>query len=158
MAVTQFQPSTDFFGPFLEDFLRPTSRGNGSHGLLRAPEADVLETEKDILVMMDVPGSAPNEIELVLENNVLTVSGERRPQWGNDEQRPSFHLTERRYGRFSRSFVLPRDVDQDQIRATFENGVLTVTIPKSEKARRRRIEIQSNGNGQHRIEEANEVH
>ena len=159
MAVTQFQPPADLFGPFFEEFLRPNGRTNGGHGLLRAPEADVLETEKDILVMMDVPGSTPDEIDLVLENNILTVSGERRPQWGNDEPRPSFHLTERRYGRFSRSFVLPRDVDQDQIGATFENGVLTVTIPKSEKARRRRIEIQrANGNGKgHRIEEAKEV-
>lgn len=158
MAVTQNQLGSDVFGPLFEEFLRPLGRTNGAHGLLRAPEADVVETERDVLVLMDVPGCSPGDIELVLENNILTVSGERRPQWGGDGNgRNAFHLAERRYGRFSRSFILPRDVDQDQIQAKFENGVLTVTIPKSEKARRRRIEVQvGNGNGR-QIQEAAEV-
>lgn len=158
MAVTRYQPTTDLFRPLFEEFLRPTGRTNGMHGLLQAPEADVLETENQILVMMDVPGSSPGDIELVLENNVFTVSGERRPQWNSEKDRPSFHLNERRYGRFSRSFILPRDVDQDQIQASFENGVLTVTIPKSEKARRRRIEIQGANGSSHQIENGTEVH
>lgn len=157
MAVTRNTPNNDVFGPLLEDFLRPLSRNRVEQGLLTAPEADVVETEKDILVVVDVPGFAPGDIELVLENNLLTMSGERRPQWGEEDGKKAFHLAERRYGRFSRSFVLPRDVDQDSIRARFENGVLSVTIPKSEKARRRRIEIQG-GDGSARINSEAEVH
>jgi HSP20 family protein len=71
---------------------------------------------------------------------VLTISGEKteKREQGAGE---TYHLSERRWGRFSRSFVLPREVDQERIEASFENGVLTVTIPKSEKARRRKIAI-----------------
>ena len=143
MAVNRFPSSPDVFAPFFEELMRPAPRGNSSRGLLGAPESDVVETERDILVVVDVPGCAPGDIELVLENNLLTINGERRSQWAEGDDRRAFHLAERRYGRFSRAFVLPRDVDQDGILARFENGVLTVTIPKSEKARRRRIEIQT---------------
>lgn len=84
-------------------------------------------------------------MELSLENNVLTISGEKHeePEEGGDSE--TFHLSERRWGRFSRSFVLPREVDQERINASFEDGVLTVSIPKSEKARRRKIEIGAEG-------------
>jgi HSP20 family protein len=148
MAVSRFQNAPDVFAPLFEELLRPMPRGNTTRGLLAAPEADVVETERDIMVVVDVPGCAPGDIELVLENNLLTINGERRSQWGENDDRRSFHLAERRYGRFSRAFVLPRDVDQEGIEARFENGVLTVNIPKSEKARRRRIEIQTGQSAQ----------
>jgi HSP20 family protein len=157
MAVTRFTNPTETFAPLFEEFLRPVARGNNGRGLLSAPEADVVETERDLMVVVDVPGCSPNDIELVLENNLLTISGERKPQWKEGDDRKAFHLAERRYGRFSRAFVLPRDVDQDGIQARFENGVLTVSIPKSEKARRRRIEIQT-GEGTRQMESGTEVH
>lgn len=142
MAVTPYPSTNDVFGPIFQDLFRPLARSSEGRAILRAPEADVLETEREILVMMDVPGSTPDQIEIVLENNVLTVNGERRPPTSQENEKAAFHLAERRYGQFSRSFILPRDVDQEAIQANFENGVLTVTVPKSEKARRRRIEIQ----------------
>ena len=157
MAVTRFPNNPDVFAPLFEEFLRPAPRGNSGRGLLGAPEADVVETERDIMVVVDVPGCAPADIELVLENNLLTINGERRSQWGEGDERRAFHLAERRYGRFSRAFVLPRDVDQDGILARFQNGVLTVTIPKSEKARRRRIEIQP-GEANRQVDGGSEVH
>ena len=157
MAVTRFPNPAESFAPLFEEFLRPMARGNSGRGLLGAPEADVVETERDLMVVVDVPGCAPGDIELVLENNLLTISGERKSQWQEGEERRAFHLAERRYGRFSRAFVLPRDVDQDGIRARFENGVLMVTIPKSEKARRRRIEIPT-GEGARQAESGTEVH
>lgn len=156
MAVTQFQPTSDFFRPLIEDFLRPPAI-NG-RGLLRAPEADVLETQNAILVVLDAPGMTPADIELSLENNVLTVSGERRSDWSDGENNQhTWHLAERRYGKFSRSFVLPRDVDQERIEARFENGVLAVTVPKSERTRRRRIEINGgqDANSGSRLEAGN---
>ena len=87
-----------------------------------------------------------------MENNVLTISGEKTDERVQGEKGDTYHLSERRWGRFSRSFVLPREVDQERIEAEFRDGVLTVTIPKSEKARRRRIEIrpgQSAGSNGH---------
>lgn len=140
MAVSQFQATSDILAPLLEDFLRP----QGGRGMLRAPEADVVETKDAIRVALDAPGLAPEQIDISLENNVLTVSGERRAEWSSEDGgQLTWHLAERRYGKFSRSFVLPRDVDQDGIAARFQDGVLLISIPKSERARRRRIEIQA---------------
>ena len=151
MAITQYRPATDLFGPLFEDFLGRPLSGARSASMLRAPEADVVETEDDIRVSMEMPGMKIEDIDIGLENNILTVSGEKREAREEDDRDSRWHLSERRYGRFSRSFVLPRDVEADQIEAHFENGVLEITIPKSERARRRRIEIQA-GDSQRRIE------
>ena len=146
MAITPYGSSTELFGSMLEDmFRRPLVGWGGRLGggnLMRAPEADVVETEDRIRVTVELPGMNVEEVDLSLENNVLTLSGEKKEE--RQEGDDTWHLSERRYGRFSRSFVLPRDVEQDKIEAHFDNGVLTVDIPKTEKARRRRIEI---GNG-----------
>jgi HSP20 family protein len=151
MAVTRFpMVTTDPVGALVEELFRPLARGgNRGAGLLRTPDADVVETEGEILVVLDLPGIAVEDVELSLENNVLTITGERQAEWEREDgsRRGSWHLSERRYGRFSRSFVLPRDVDADRIQARMESGVLRLTIPKSEKARRRRIEIQGGGSG-----------
>ena len=139
--------TTDLLSPFFDDFLtRPFSGGRNGR-LLGAPEADVIETEKEIRVLLEMPGMTSDEIEIGLENNVLTISGEKRQERSEDDERNRWHLSERRYGRFSRSFVLPRDVESDRIEARFEHGELRVTVPKSEKARRRRIEIQGEDGG-----------
>lgn len=152
MAITPYRPSTDPVSSMFEDMLRPLSGWGGrmaGTGLMRAPEADVVEGESEIRVMVELPGMKPEDIELDLENNVLTISGEKREE--RQEERDTWHLSERRYGKFSRSFVLPRDLEQEKIQASFQEGVLSVTIPKSEKARRRRIEIRGDG-GQTRVE------
>jgi HSP20 family protein len=117
-----------------------TARGNAN--LMRPAETDVVETEREIRVVAEMPGLKRENIEIDIENNVLTLRGEKREErTEGDQQNSKYHLAERRYGVFTRSFVLPRDVDAERIAARFEDGVLTVTIPKSEKARRRRIEI-----------------
>jgi HSP20 family protein len=148
MTQRQNQLPGDPFAPFFENFFGPPSGGNRVGNLLRAPAADVVETERDLRVMLELPGVAPEDVAVDLENNVLTVVGEKQERRDEGEEKHTWHLMERRYGRFTRSFMLPRDVDQDAIQASFEHGVLTITIPKSEKARRRRIEIRGgNGNG-----------
>jgi HSP20 family protein len=126
------------------------ANGNGN-SLMRAPETDVVETEREIRVVTEMPGLKRENIEIDVENNVLTIRGEKRGERTEGEQ-GKWHLAERRWGTFARSFVLPRDVDAEGIQASFEDGVLTVTVPKSEKARRRRIEVGAgtgvmNGNG-----------
>ncbi len=145
MAVMQFRPTTELFGPLFENLLTPVSGGSRLN-LLRAPEADVIETQDAIRVVLDVPGLSPDDLEINLENNVLTISGEKRASQMGAEEGYTWHLSERRFGKFSRSFILPRDVEHDGIEARFENGVLYVSIPKSERARRRRIEIHNAGN------------
>lgn len=150
MAITPYRSSTDMLTPMFEDILRPMADWGGRmSGLLRAPEADVVESEDQIRVIVELPGMRGEDIELDLENNVLTVRGEKRQE--REEEKDTWHLSERRYGRFSRSFVLPRDVEQEKIEAHFQNGVLDVTIPKSERARRRRISI-GDGGGHQRVE------
>jgi HSP20 family protein len=152
MAITRNRPTTDFFRPLLDDMFGQDWGGRTTAmDMMRAPSADVMETREEIRVSVELPGMRPEDIEVNLENNILTITGEKREERKEDDREDRWHLSERRYGRFTRSFVLPRDVDQDRIHAGFEHGVLTVAIPKSEKAKARRIEI-SNGSGQQRIE------
>lgn len=151
MAITQYRPSGDLFAPFFEDFLGRPYTGSRMPNLLRAPEADVMETEREIQVHLEMPGMKPEEIDIGLENNILTISGEKRQERTEGDEKNTWHLSERRYGQFSRSFVLPRDVEADQIQASFEDGVLRVVIPKSERARRRKIDVRT-GSGAQQVE------
>jgi HSP20 family protein len=109
---------------------------------LRAPAADVVERENEIEVTLELPGVRPEDVEVSLEGNVLTVAGEKKEERTEGDERGTWHLAERRYGRFTRSFVLPRDVEADKIEASYEHGLLRIRIPKAERARRRRIEIR----------------
>jgi len=124
-----------------------TGTPRSAASLMRAPETDVVETEREIRVQVEMPGLKRDNIEVDVENNVLTVRGEKREE-RTEGQEGRYHLAERRWGTFARSFVLPRDVDADNIQASFEDGVLTVMIPKSEKARRRKIDVGGNVNAQ----------
>lgn len=157
MAIPRYQPTTDPFSPLFEGFMTPWWGGGMGRmePMLRAPQADVIESENDIRVEVEMPGLHPEDVDVSLEGNLLTISGEKREERTEGDERSTWHLSERRFGRFSRAFVLPRDVEQDQIQAQFEHGVLRVTIPKSERARRRRIEIRGgNGNDHSQREDA----
>lgn len=136
MAMTPY--GGDPMDRLFDSFFRPGGTRGGD--LMRAPETDVVETEREIRVETEMPGLKRGDIEIDVENNVLTIRGEKRSERTEGEQ-GRYHLSERRYGTFTRSFVLPRDVDAENIQASFEDGVLTLTIPKSERARRRRIDI-----------------
>lgn len=87
------------------------------------------------------------KLDVTLESNVLTISGEKTND-AEPEEDGRYHLMERRWDRFSRSFALPRSVEPDEVHATFEEGILTVRIPKTEEARRRRISIGTGGQRQ----------
>lgn len=154
MAIAPYRPTTELFRTFFDD-LPGFGAGWGGRmsgmDMLRAPNADVLETKDEIQVTLELPGLRPEEVEVSLEDNVLTVSGTKQEERSEENQEQRWHLTERRYGQFSRSFVLPKEVEQDRIQATFDNGVLNVTIPKSEKVKPRRIDVRA-GNGGQRIE------
>lgn len=146
MALVPYQASTAFSRPLLADFF-PAFTGTRMDDLMRTPSADVVETDNEVRVDLELPGMRAEDIEVDLESNVLTISGHKREEREErEDEGRTWHLSERRYGRFSRSFVLPREVEQDRIEARFHHGVLHVTVPKSERARRRRIEVQAGGN------------
>jgi HSP20 family protein len=103
------------------------------------PPVDVHETRDAFLVQAELPGVTREEIGITLENNVLRLTGERKPQ---QEENVSYHRVERPYGAFSRSFALPVQVDAERIQAAFQDGVLTITVPKAEQAKPRKISIE----------------
>ena len=94
------------------------------------PSLDVNETEKDINVTVELPGMEDKDIQLFLDNNVLTISGEKK--FEKQEKKNNFHRLERSYGTFSRQVALPCDVDEDHVSASFKNGILNVTLPKQQ--------------------------
>ena len=103
------------------------------------PETDIYETETDLVLQADLPGFNAKDIDIVVENNVLTIRGER--QFEAKVQPEGLHRMERSYGKFSRSFALPATVNAQKIQANYKNGVLTVTLAKAEHARPKRIQI-----------------
>jgi HSP20 family protein len=109
-----------------------------SYGL--APAADVFETEADYRVVLDLPGLDPAAIKLQVEKDTLDIQAERKqPAPGTGE---TAHRSERAFGTFSRSFALPKSVDATAVQARYEQGVLTVTLPKREDAKPRTIAVQ----------------
>ena len=110
-------------------------------GAMWAPAVDVREDEHNFYVTADLPGMKKEEIEIELENNLLTVKGERRFERKEDGE--SFHFVERSYGSFYRSFTLPKNVKGDAISAEYKDGVLNVTIPKADEVKPKKVEIKA---------------
>jgi HSP20 family protein len=108
------------------------------------PAADVYETENDLVLRADIPGVDPKQIDIRVENNVLTIRGERSLD-SNKVKEENFHRVERLYGTFARSFTLSTTVDADKIKANYKDGVLTITLPKAEAAKPKRIQIAAVG-------------
>ncbi len=131
--VLQARVFEPFFGRFnfLEDELK-----SGTW----APPVDVAEEKDTIIVRVEVPGMNEQDLKVGFEDGVLTVSGER--QFERKEDR-NYHRIERTYGTFSRTFTLPRTVDQDSIAASYRDGILEITIPKREEAKPKQIQINA---------------
>lgn len=105
-----------------------------------APPLDIEETENEITVRAEIPGMKKEDIKISLTGDTLSISGERRHE---EEQRgKTYHRIERAYGRFMRTLVLPNDVQADKVKAAYSDGILELTMPKSEKAKAREISIE----------------
>jgi HSP20 family protein len=104
-----------------------------------APAVDIYEQGSDIVLKAELPGVEPKEVDIRLENNVLTLRGQRKLE--NEVKKESYHRVERSYGSFSRSFTLPSVVDQGGIKAEFKDGMLKVVLPKREEAKPKQVEI-----------------
>jgi len=101
----------------------------------------MVETDTAYEVSVDLPGMAPEEVNIELQEGQLVIFGEREED--KEEEGQTFHVVERRYGQFRRSIPLPGSVDEDKIEAHYRHGVLTITLPKTETGKVRRIEVKS---------------
>ncbi len=134
-----------------DDILRtggaPSSGQTGSGGvLMAAPRLDVHETDNELCVVAELPGVAPSDVDVRVEGDVLTLSGEKKNE--SEQKQPNYHVMERSYGRFQRSLQLPFSPDAQQVDASFDNGVLTVRIPKQNRQEGvQRIQVRSSGGG-----------
>ncbi|MBX3272249.1 MAG: Hsp20/alpha crystallin family protein [Sandaracinaceae bacterium] len=115
------------------------NRMRGEQRLGFSPAVDILEEEDAILLTAELPGLKAEDVHVHVENNVLTLSGERRLE--SEEKKEGYHRIERSYGSFSRAFALPKTVDADAIEAKLEEGILRLRLPKRAAAERRRIAV-----------------
>jgi HSP20 family protein len=104
-----------------------------------APALDISERKDAYLVTVELPGLKPEDLDITMEDGLLTLKGER--QFTSESSEQQFHRVERRYGAFRRSITLPAQVQADHIEATFDNGVLQIVVPKAEEAKPKRIQV-----------------
>ena len=144
MALVRWQPARDWpaFGTDLDRFFESffQTRGTEANGQRRwMPAMDLVETEDDLVLKADLPGLSEDDINVEVNDNVLTISGERRAE--HERKEDGYHRVERSFGHFSRSVTVPDGIDESKVTATFNDGVLEVRIPKPEERKPTRISI-----------------
>ena len=152
MAIVRWEPFRDLlaiqdrmnriFDESFRGINRPTD-DDWALGGTWAPLVDIYEREGNIELKAELPGIDPKDVDVRVENNVLTLRGERKVD--REVKRESYHRVERAYGSFSRSFTLPTVVDTEKIKAEYRDGVLHLTLPKKEEAKPRQISIKISG-------------
>jgi HSP20 family protein len=139
---TPFSPLSREISRLLEEF----SRGLGAVGALPtagiSPSTDVTETDMEIEIAAELPGLECQDVEISLEDDVLTIRGEKKMPADADDKNKNYHLTERSYGRFYRAFQLPVGIDPASVGATMSNGVLKIKIPKPAHTAAKKIEVK----------------
>ena len=143
MAIVRFEPFRDLQDR-MNRLFQESYRGQGSEddwalGGTWAPAVDIYEQDNNIVLKAELPGVDPKDVDIRLENNTLTLRGERK--FDDEVKKENYHRVERAYGAFTRSFTLPTVVDQGSIKAEFKDGVLRVTLPKREEAKPKQIQI-----------------
>jgi HSP20 family protein len=132
-ATTLQEQLNRVFGDMLE------RAGDESNLTPWAPAVDIFETEHELVVQADLPDVNPQDLDIRVENNILTIRGERK--FENKVNEENYLRVERAYGSFSRSFSLANSVKSDAIKADYQNGVLTLSIPKREEAKPKQIKV-----------------
>ncbi|PYP99342.1 MAG: molecular chaperone, partial [Acidobacteria bacterium] len=140
MAIVRFEPFRELISLqdrmnrlFNESYRSQGSEDDWALGGTWAPAVDIYEHENNIVIKAELPGVDPKDVDIRLDNNVLTVNGERKLD--NEVKKENYHRVERSYGAFTRSFTLPTTVDPSGIKAEYKDGVLRVTLPKREEAK-----------------------
>ena len=104
------------------------------------PSLDIAETKNELVVKCEVPGMDSKDIDISLSDGMLTITGEKKQE--KEEKEADYHVIERSYGAFTRSVQLPKEVQHDKISASYKNGILKITLPKSEEAKKKEIKIK----------------
>ncbi|HEY0006907.1 MAG TPA: Hsp20/alpha crystallin family protein [Pyrinomonadaceae bacterium] len=146
MSIVRYDPFRDLRS--LQDevnrlFSTNLSRAFGDEGLTSGgwmPSVDIFENKDQIVLEAELPGMNREDFDLTIENNVITLRGERRFEKKDDSD--NYHRVERSYGAFTRSFTLPQTVSAENATAEYNNGVLRVSLPKREEVKARRIEVK----------------
>jgi HSP20 family protein len=158
MAVVRWDPTRELdslqgeMNRLFSSFFDTPSASKGGNGAARRwiPAMDLVETQDDFVLKADLPGISEDDVDVELENNVLTISGERKTE--HEEQHEGYYRLERATGTFSRTLSLPEGIDPGSVAATFGDGVLTVRIPKPAQAKPRRVKIGVGGGAPQTIE------
>lgn len=149
MTITRYDPFRDLRNLQEEVnrlFTGTAGRSFDDEGIARgawSPSVDIYENKDQIVLEAELPGMNRDDFDLTVENNVITLRGERR--FEKKEDTDNYHRVERAYGSFTRSFTLPNTVTGEGASADYRNGVLRVTLPKREETKARRIEVKSEG-------------
>jgi len=146
MTLVRWNPIRDFsvlqnqMNRLFEDAMGTwLGESNGTGNTNWVPLADIYENDSDLIAKVELPGVDPNRVDVRVENNVLTIRGER--PFDQKVAQENYHRLERSFGTFSRSFALPTTIDADKIHAEYRDGILNLRLPKSERAKPKRIQI-----------------
>ena len=142
MAITRWRPFRDLLSiqdemnRVVDDFFgRPMTKLEWTEGVW-SPSVDVSETKDSVVIKAEMPGMNKDDVKISIQDNVLTLKGEKK-----QERDANYHRIERSYGSFCRSFTLPTLVKTDEIKASYKNGVLNITLPKTEEVKPKEIPI-----------------
>lgn len=147
MAITRWDPFRDVLAlqNRMNSLFQDINRAEGDALTTAAfvPPVDIYEDEHKIALKLEVPGMKENDLDIQLENNVLTVKGERK--FEKEEKEENFHRIERRYGSFYRSFTIPNTVNPESVKASYDAGVLQIELQKRAEAKPKQIKVSVGG-------------
>jgi HSP20 family protein len=136
-SLLSLVPDLDFFDRFLSDWTFPSLLSEES---VIVPAFDVSENEKEYVISGEIPGIDAKDLEITLTDGILTVKGEKKQE--SEEKNENYHRVERHYGSFQRSFLVSEKVKTDGLDASYKDGVLKLTLPKSEESEVKKIEVK----------------
>jgi HSP20 family protein len=146
MTLTKWEPLRDLLtlqdrmNRLFDDSMRGIRpEENALSSGIWSPPVDIYETEGDVILKAELPEVNQKDIDIQVENNTLTLKGERR--FEKETKKENFHRIERAYGTFTRSFTLPNAIDQEKIHADYKDGVLKITMPKREETKSKQIKV-----------------
>ena len=149
MALIRWEPARELatiqgeMNRLFNTFFEPSGGTNGSSTTLRrwVPAMDLVEADEEFVLRADLPGLSADDVNIEFEDNVLTVSGQRKSE--HEERKDGYYRLERASGSFSRSLTLPEGVDPERVNASFDRGVLEVRVPKPEQRKPRKVTISA---------------
>ena len=154
MTITRFSPIHDVpvlqnrLNSIFQEFARPSGDAETLNSGSFVPAVDIYEDAQQLSLRLEVPGLRPEDVDIRLENNTMTVRGERR--FAAEEKAENYHRIESRYGTFVRSFTLPETVDTESVSANYEHGLLSINIPKKPEAKPKQVKIAVNSSSSSR--------